>query len=157
MSHRNSGSQDYDCRRASRALAGLAIAGVLCGCSNLTPSLVSSATPIPTPSLVSSATPIPTPLYGEAPRECSTLNPDTPLAWAGHERVRQVLHEGTPEDVVADNPYFHPGRAISQEVVGDIYVQAGSVSDPRWLFCVISDDGTVYGFWWFAAWEPPSQ
>jgi hypothetical protein len=85
------------------------------------------------------------------------LTSDRPLVWAGHERVWQVLEEGTPEDDLPPNEDFVPARAVSEEVVGDIYVQAGGVRDPAWRFCVISDAGTVYGFRWVPAWQPPSE
>lgn len=129
----------------ARALAGMVIAGVLSGCVIATP----TATPSPTPPTTEG--------YGYPPDVCRTLTSDVPLAWAGRERVRQVLEEGTPEGVIAENSDFQPARTVSDDLVGDIYAQPGGVSDPRWLFCVISEGGTVYGFRWPAAWEPPSQ
>jgi hypothetical protein len=86
------------------------------------------------------------------------LASDRPLVWAGHDRVRQVLEEGTPEADIPDE-IFQPARAVSEDVVGDIYVQDGGdwLGDPGWRFCVITDAGTVYGFDYLAAWQPPSE
>ena len=115
----------------ARALAGVAIAGALLGCSLLG--------------------------YGYPPSDCAMLTSDTPLVWAGRQRVWHVLEEGTPEDLLRQNADLLPARAVHKELVGDIYVQAGAEEDPAWRFCVISDAGTVYGFRWVGEWQPPSQ
>ena len=129
----------------ARALAGMAIAGVLSACASVTPTPTSSPTPSTTEG------------FGNPPAACRSLDADVPLVWAGHGPVRQVLVEGTPEDVIAEGTDFQPARAVSEDVIGEIYVQAGGVSDPRWRFCVISEAGTVYAFRWPRAWEPPSS
>jgi len=95
--------------------------------------------------------------YGYPPEDCGYLNPDLPLVWAAREqRVRQALGEDASESVPPEILRNRPAGTVSDELVGDIYVQDGGRS-ADWRVCVISDTGTVYGFWWPAEWEPPSQ